>query len=122
MSSSTPQAGSPVEVVPAVIDATTRRGADAFPVAVAAAVLPTQMRHPWRSVLRGAWQNFIGLCVLLPILVSVAGVDADQLPWLAVPLAAAAFVTRAMSDPRVEAVLRRIPIAQLFAAAPAPPE
>lgn len=75
---STPAAGAPVEVVPAVIDGNVRRDGAAMPVAVRAAALPTQLRHPWRSVARGLWQNFIGLCVLLPVLVEVADVDAGD--------------------------------------------
>lgn len=88
------------------------------PEDVTVAPTPTQVRRPWRSTLRTVWQAFLGLCVLAPILVEGAGLEADQLPWLAVPLAVAAAVTRVMAIPAVEVWLRRF--VPFLAAAPAP--
>ena len=126
----TPKASDPVELVPAVVDAglvaLTRATAAGettgtplrAPTAAQAAVTPTQVRRPWRSTVRTVWQAFLGLCVLAPILVEAAGLDPAKLPWLVVPLAVAAAVTRIMAVPAVETWLRRF--LPFLAAAPAP--
>lgn len=89
-------------------------------VLAAAASAPTQIRRPWRSTLRTTWQAFLGLCVLAPILVTTAGLDPADLPWLGVVLAVAAAVTRVMAIPGVEAWLRQF--LPFLAAAPRPPD
>jgi hypothetical protein len=99
----------------------TNRRTDTDARLITAAVAPTQIRRPGRAVLRSTWQTFTGLCLLAPILVQVAGVDVAKLPWLVVPLAVAATVTRVMCDPRVEKILRSVPYLSWLAAAPAPP-
>lgn len=98
MSTSTPKASDPVEVVPVVI---------AGGIAANAAVVPTQVRRPWKSTIRTVFQAFIGLCVLAPLLVNAAGLDPAQLPWLGVVLGVAAAVTRIMALPGVEAWLQK---------------
>lgn len=65
------------------------------------------MKHPTRKALRTAVQTFIGLCALAPILTTELGLSANKLPWLAVPLAIAAAVTRVMNTPKVEAFLQQ---------------
>lgn len=67
---------------------------------------PTQMRRPWRTTARTLFQALIALCVLFPILVEQTGLDLEDAPWLAVPLAVAAAVARIMSLPQVETFLR----------------
>lgn len=68
---------------------------------------PTQVKRPWRTTARSAFQAFVALCVLFPILVQTAGLDPESFPWLAVPLAVTAAVTRIMAVPEVEVFLRR---------------
>ncbi len=68
---------------------------------------PTQVRRPWRSTVRTAFQALVALAVLFPILVETAGLDPASFPWLAVPLAVAAGFARVMALPQVEAFLRR---------------
>lgn len=79
---------------------------------------PTQVRRPWRTTLRSAFQALVALAVMAPILVQAAGLDADKLPWLAGVLAVAAGMTRVMALPQVEAFLRRF-VPFLAAAPPA---
>lgn len=78
---------------------------------------PTQVRRPWRSTARTVFQALVALCVLFPILVDQTGLKAEDLPWLAIPLAVAATVTRIMALPQVEAFLKRF--LPFLAAAPA---
>jgi hypothetical protein len=92
--------------------------ADQSKPGVAVLTDPTQVRRPWRSTLRTAFQVIVGLAALLPILVQQVGLDPEQIPWLAVPLAVAAVVTRVMSSPAVETFLRRF--VPWLAAAPDP--
>jgi len=89
------------------------------PQAVLAAVTPTQIRRPNKAMIRTVFQAFLGLCALSPFLVA-AGMDPAQVPWLAVPLAVAAGVTRVMSIPQVELWLRTY--LPWLAAAPTPDE
>lgn len=68
---------------------------------------PTQIKHPSRATLRTAFAALVGLCALMPIITAQLGLDADKLPWLAVPLAIAAAVTRILAIPAVEDFLQR---------------
>ena len=67
---------------------------------------PTQVRHPWRSTVRTAFQAFVGLAVLMPYLVDAAGVD-ETLPGVAGALAVSTAVSRIMALPQVEEFLAR---------------
>lgn len=84
------------------------------------AVAPTQLRRPWRSTARTAFQALVALAVLFPILVQSSGLDPNTLPWLAVPLAVAAAIARLMALPQVEAFLQQF--APFLSAAGAPPQ
>lgn len=68
---------------------------------------PTQVRRPWRSTIRTAFQALVAFCVLFPLLVQEAHLDPENFPWVAVPLAVAAAVARIMALPQVEAFLDR---------------
>jgi hypothetical protein len=68
---------------------------------------PTQVRRPWRTVARSAFQFIVALAVLFPIVVDRTGLQVEDWPWLAVPLGVAAFITRVMAVPQVETFLRR---------------
>lgn len=113
MTATTPRRGDPVEVAPAVI-AVHSQG----PLAVTAAVTPTQMRHPWRSMLRTAFQMLVALAALWPVVVVAAGLP--EWAWVGGATAAAAGITRVMALPGVETFLRRF--APFLSAAPAPKE
>lgn len=77
---------------------------------------PTQVRRPWRATARSIFQFLVALAVLFPVLVEGAGLDPAALPWLGIPLAVAAVVTRIMALPQVEVFLRRF--VPFLAAAP----
>lgn len=70
-------------------------------------VVPTQVRRPWRSTVRTLFQALVALAVLFPILVETTGLDPEDAPWLAIPLAVAAALARVMALPQVEDFLRR---------------
>lgn len=70
-------------------------------------VPPTQVKHPTRAVVRTVFQTIVGLAALLPFLVTQAGMDVDEWPWLTTALAVAAVITRVMANPRVEAFLQQ---------------
>lgn len=82
--------------------------ADAMPLADAAvdAAPATQVRRPWRTTLRTAFQFIVALAALLPVLVETMGLDA-ALPVVGAVLAVAAGVTRIMALPQVEDLLQR---------------
>lgn len=71
------------------------------------AVEPTQVRRPWRATARTLFQALVALCVLFPVLVDQTGLEAEDAPWLAIPLAVAAAVTRIMALPQVNDFLAR---------------
>lgn len=79
---------------------------------------PTQVRRPNRATFRTAFQAFVALCVLFPVLVQNTGLDKDDAAWLAIPLGVAAAVARIMSLPQVETFLRTF--VPWLAAAPTP--
>ena len=109
----TPQAGDPVEVVPAVI---------AGDIPAQAASTPTQVRRPWRSTARTVFQALIGLAAIAPLIAAgveeATGYDLEGVPFIVVALGAAAAVTRVMAIPGVESWLRRF--LPFLAAAPDP--
>lgn len=71
------------------------------------AVAPTQVRRPWRATARTAFQAFAAMVVLFPILVEATGLEVEDAPWLAIPLAVAAAVARVMALPQVDQFLAR---------------
>lgn len=71
------------------------------------AVDPTQVRRPWRTVARSTFQALVAFCALFPVLVETTGLKVEDWPWLGIPLAVAAAVTRVMALPQVEVFLRR---------------
>lgn len=97
-------AGKPLEGVPGNLQATVEggQGGDVW-----VKVEPTQVRRPWRATARTTFQAFLALCVLFPLLVEQTGLRVEDWPWLAIPLAVAATVTKIMTLPQVEVFLRR---------------
>lgn len=65
----------------------------------------TQIRKPWRTTARSAFQFIVALATLLPVLVDSLGLD-RALPVVAGALALAAVVTRVMALPQVESFLQ----------------
>lgn len=78
---------------------------------------PTQVRRPWRSTVRTAFQALVALAVLFPVLVETSGLEPEAFPWLAIPVAVAAGFARVMALPQVEVFLKRF--VPFLAAAPA---
>lgn len=78
-----------------------------IPSPVTVSVQPTQVRRPWRATARTTFQALVALCVLFPILVEQTGLDAEDFPWLAIPVAVAATVAKIMTLPQVEVFLRQ---------------
>lgn len=68
---------------------------------------PTQVRRPWRSTARTAFQALVALAVLFPVLVETSGLEPESFPWLAIPVAVAAGFARVMALPQVEVFLKR---------------
>ena len=66
---------------------------------------PSQVRHPWRATGRTTLAALVG--VAIAIAPHVALIDWTDRTILGLAVAAAALVTRAMADPRVEYGLRR---------------
>lgn len=113
--STTPQAGDPVEVVPAVVvDGT----------AAAAAVMPTQLRHPWKATARSAVAFILGVAPLAPEIYHQATQHdpAQATGTAALALAIAGGVTRVMATASVEQLLRRFKFTRWLAASAAPPQ
>lgn len=100
--------------VPHPTTTTTTGTGQPYPVAVT----PTQIRRPWRSTLRTAFQALVALAAMAPVLVATTGLKTDQTPWLVGILAGAATLTRIMALPQVETFLRRF--LPWLAAAPRP--
>lgn len=128
--STTPLAGDPVEVVPAVtftpavgsaVDAVSVPGG--YAVAQPAAVLPTQLRHPWKATARSAVAFVLGVVPLAPVIYHEATQHdpAQATGAAAVALAIAGGVTRVMATPSVEQLLRRFAFTRWLAAAATPP-
>lgn len=69
-----------------------------------AAPAPSQIRHPWRAVVRTVFQLAIGLAAALPTLVVLAGLPTSA--GLAGALGIAAALTRFMAIPAVDAAIQ----------------
>lgn len=61
-----------------------------------------------RRTVRTTLAVLLAVATLVPLIVQVTGLTAEQAPWLATIVAAAAAITRVMADPRVNEVLRRV--------------
>jgi hypothetical protein len=83
---------------------------------VPAAVAPTQVRRPWRSVARTIFQATVSLAAMWGLVVEAAGLP--DWAWVGCSVAVAGGITRVMSLPGVEAWLRRF--LPFLAAAPSP--
>jgi hypothetical protein len=71
-----------------------------------ATTTPTQVRHPWRSMLRTGFAVVVALAAMMPLLVTAAGVDETLAPVAGV-LAIASGITRVLALPQTEAFLKR---------------
>lgn len=78
-----------------------------IPSPVTVSIQPTQVRRPWRTTARTVFQALVALAILFPVLVEQTGLDPEDAPWLAIPLAVAGAVARIMALPQVEVFLRR---------------
>jgi hypothetical protein len=88
-------------VVAAVPEGTSQSGS----VASLAAVQPTQVRRPWRTSFRTAFQALLALAVVWPVVINALGLP--DWAWISVSLAVAAGITRVMALPQVEVFLKR---------------
>ena len=68
--------------------------------------LTTQEAHPWKATFRTVFQMVIGFIIMLPQLVTAAGLD-EATPWVATAIAISGAVTRVMALPSVEAWMKR---------------
>lgn len=72
---------------------------------------PTQVRRPWRTVVRSVFQALVGLAAIAPLIAAgieeATGYDLDGVPFIVVVLAAMAAITRVMAIPQVELWLKR---------------
>lgn len=66
---------------------------------------PTQVKHPWRSTVRTAFQALVGLASLLPYVVTEAHIPVEGMAAQAVAVCAA--TTRIMALPQVAEFLAR---------------
>lgn len=114
----TPKQGEPVEVVPAVVERWSNRRGQIAVAEPAAAVLPTQVRRPWRSTARTIFQATVSLAAMWGLV--VAALDLPDWAWVGTSVAVAGGITRVMAIPAVETWLRRF--LPFLAAAPAPKE
>lgn len=123
----TPKVDDPVEVVPSVVleprMVDTEYGQVTVPTAIGkpAASLPTQMRHPWRSIARTWVAAVIGFAAMAPLIYDQAtGHNPEAAGGLvAAALAICGGVTRVLAIPGVEKILRATPGLSWLAAAPA---
>lgn len=67
---------------------------------------PTQVAHPWRSVVRSIFQALVGFAAMWAVIVETIGLD-STLPWVAASLTATGALTRVMTLPAVEDWLAR---------------
>ena len=65
-------------------------------------------RDEVRRTLRTALAVLLAVAALVPVLVELGVVDPSRAPWLATIVAAAAFVTRLMANPRVDELLGKL--------------
>lgn len=66
----------------------------------------TQVRRPWRAVVRTAFQLVVALAALLPFVVEAAEIP-STVPAVAAVLVVAGAITRVMALPQVDAFLER---------------
>lgn len=93
------------------------------PTEVQAAVAPTQMRYPWKSTFRTAFQMIVALATLIPLMVAGVYSDPDAYPAVVIQIiAVAGGIARVMALPQVEAFLRRFFPWLAAAAAPRDPD
>ncbi|WP_433660804.1 hypothetical protein ACQPW1_00495 [Nocardia sp. CA-128927] len=65
---------------------------------------PSQVRYPWRALVRTVFQLVVGLASALPIIVSASGLPATA-AGIGTALAISAAITRLMGVPAVNAAL-----------------
>lgn len=65
----------------------------------------TQVRHPWRAMVRTVFQLVVGLAAALPMIVASTGLPATA-AGIGAALAISATITRLMSLPAVNAALQ----------------
>lgn len=78
--------------------------------AIPVSVQPTQVRRPWRTVVRSAFQAAVALATLAPLVAAGVydGADPDTYPAaVGQVLVVSSAVTRVMAMPQVEVFLRR---------------
>lgn len=66
---------------------------------------PTQVQHPWRTVVRTVFQTAFAIMVLLPAIVQEAGVA--TIPWVAGALTVTGAITRVLILPSVQDFLAK---------------
>lgn len=72
------------------------------------AVQPTQMRRPWRTVVRSVFQGVVALLTLAPLIVTNVYDSPDAYPVVVAQLlVVSGIVTRVMALPQVEVFLRK---------------
>lgn len=76
------------------------------------------MSDKTRRTVRTVLQVVLAVALAVPVLVQAAGLDAEQLPWLATVVAVAAAVARVMQSDVVEGLLQRVLGGRLAAAPP----
>ncbi|MFI6368936.1 hypothetical protein ACIBG0_40195 [Nocardia sp. NPDC050630] len=64
----------------------------------------SQVRYPWRAVVRTVFQLVVGLAAALPMIVATSGLPATA-AGIGAALAISATITRVMSVPAVNAAL-----------------
>ncbi len=65
---------------------------------------PSQVRHPWRAVVRTIVQLLIGLAAAMPLIVSSSGLP-ETAAGVGAALAISATITRLMAHPVVNALI-----------------
>jgi len=73
-----------------------RRSADA----------PTQVRHPWRAVVRTGFQVTVGVAAAMPMIVTASGLP-ETATGVGVALGVSAAITRVMAIPAVDILIAR---------------
>lgn len=67
-------------------------------------VVPTQLRRPWRSTVRTAFQAALALAAMWALVVQALGLP--DWTWVSASVAVAAGICRVMALPQVEVFLR----------------
>lgn len=79
----------------------------------------TQSRHPVRAVVRTVFAFVAAVALIIPIIVAETGLNPEVYPWLGAVVGVAAFVTRVLASPAVNAFLQRWVYTSWLAATPA---